>query len=198
MPVTISDVLRATAKCSWGGDDIQNVFHIQALASSASADSVILSDVIADLDNAFAAIQPFLTNSFSFDSVSVYNLTADSYLGEATWTTLTIGGDTTNNVLPVMNAALCRFPTQTLGSQGRKFLGGFTTGSLATYGELLSATFNAVTLFGTRILNGLTGTGWTGQHGNYVTATGTFRPYVRAIINTYWCTQRRRRPGVGS
>jgi hypothetical protein len=198
MTLVTGDVLRATAKLSWGSDDIQNVYHIIADSNSANSDATILDEVIADLDNAYSAVQGPMSNAVSFDSVSLYNLTADRYMGESTWTALTVGGDTTNNLLPPMVAALARFPTATLGSQGRKFLGGFTVGSLQTYGELTSATFNSVTLFATRILNGVTGSDWTGTYGNYVVATGVFRPYVRAVINTYWCTQRRRRPGVGS
>lgn len=198
MPITIGDVIRATAKMEWGGNDIQNVFHIQADASSAELDSVILDDVIADLDNAYSALVANLTTSFTFESVSVYNLTAGRYLGEDVWTTLTAGTDAATTALPIMVAALARFPTQTLGSQGRKFIAGWTTNDLGGFGELSASAFNATTLFATRILNGLTGTGWTGTHGNYQATPAVFRPYVRAVINTYWCTQRRRRPGVGS
>ena len=198
MPLAAGDVMRITVKMSWALSDVQNVYHLQASGVSANSDDTILGEIISDLETAYAQYFSLIDDAFTWDSLSVYNLTQDRFMGEDSFVGLSAGGDTSTYPIPIQCAAMVRFPTGTLGSQGRKFLAGWTVNDLDSDSTLNSTAFNAVSLYAAQMLNGCTGSDWSGDYGNWNDDLVRFVPWVRAIVNQYLCTQRRRRPGVGS
>lgn len=197
MPVALNEILRVTAKMSWGLQDIQNTYHIRVDSASADSDATILGYIATELDNDYTNFAAALHTGLSFDTISCYNLTAERFMGEVAWPVLTAGTEG-NDPLPAQVAPLVRFATAVLGSQGRKFLGVITTASLDADGTITSSLSNGMTLYAAALLNGVGGGAFSGSFGNYNSTLDRFTVWTTAFVNQYCCTQRRRRPGVGS
>jgi len=189
--------MRITAKMSWNQEDIQNVYHIRSSSTTTNSDATILGEIADDLEDAYGYIYAAMHDEMTFDSISGYNVTADRFMGEIPWPALTAGTEG-NNPLPMQDSGLVRFATDALGSQGRKYLGVFTTASLDSDGTLSSTLLTALGNFAAQLVNGVTGADWAGVYGNWNPTLARFASWAEAFVNIYFCTQRRRRPGVGS
>ena len=197
MAISIGDVIRVTAKLSWNQEDIQNVYHVRSNSATTDSDTIVLGEIADDLEDAYGYIIAAMHDEMTFDSISAYNVTADRFMGEISWPTLTAGTEG-NDPLPMQNSGLVRFATDVLGSQGRKYLGVFTTASLDADGTLSSTLVTALGNFGAQLINGISGASWSGEYGNWNETLARFATWAEAFVNIYYCTQRRRRPGVGS
>jgi len=198
MAVEVGDVVRITAKMEQGGDDVQNVFHIQHNGSSSVADSTFLADAISWLDGAYDYINDYQGDALSYESVEAYNVTQGAPIGEDVWDTLTSGDDSTAQESPKQVAALVRFPTATARSQGRKFIGGLTEADLDNGGVLTSAFTTALGQWALDIIACFASDSQDFNLGNWNPTLSRFAAVTGAIINTYNAIQRRRAAGVGS
>lgn len=198
MTVVDGDVIQVRAKMSKGADDLLNVYHFVASLVDDQDDEDVYDAVAQLLDDAYDYIDTQMNDGYDFDTIEAINLTQDVSLGEEAWPTLTTGADTGDN-LPMQNSTVVRFPTATLGSQGRKFLGGFTenfNGGSGTVAAALQATlaqYAAALLTGAVIdaSNRLI-------PGNWNDVLERFAPWISAIVNPVFGTQRRRKVGIGS
>lgn len=197
MSATIGDVIRVTAKMSWNQQDIQNVYHIQMQATTSESNMSIMTDIADDLEDAYGYLYAAMHDEMTFDSISFYNLTADEFMAEIEWPTLTTGTESTDP-LPMQCAALVRFGTDVLGSQGRKFIGVLTEANLDPDGTISAGLATAMGNFAAQLLNGITGVDWSATYVNWNETLSRVATWASAFVNLYFCTQRRRRPGVGS
>lgn len=197
MPTANNDILRVVAKMSWNGLDVQNTYHLRASVTSDPGDATVVQEIAAALDGAYDNIANEIPNDIYFDSIQVWNATTNTYLGEDSWPTLT-AGPLTDTPLPPQCAPLVLFNTNVNKSQGRKFLPDFTTHALESDGTMTSAALAYVALFIADILAGVTGTGWSGEFGNYNVDLVRFIPWVTGLARDMYATQRRRYFGKGS
>lgn len=198
MPATIGDIIRVTAKMSFDDEAVQNVYHVKMTATTTQTDSQILGDLADWMDDAYTYVYQAMTTALTFDSVNAYNLTQERFMGEVAFPVLTAGTLTASTSLPPQVAPLVRFPTETLRSQGRKFLPAF--GEVVSDGTSgwATGTLTALANFGVTILAGAVGVDWGALPGNWSEAKARWAPWVTALVNTYAATQRRRRKGVGA
>ncbi|MCK5565988.1 MAG: hypothetical protein KAJ07_12140, partial [Planctomycetes bacterium] len=154
-------------------------------------------DLADHLDDAYAHINQAMPLALTFDSINLYNLTAERFMGEQAWPVLTAGTLASDTSLPPQTAALVRFTTNTLRSQGRKFLPPF--GEVHNDGDdgLTAAGITAIGLWAADFVANAIGFDWEAAWGNYNRVADSWAPWVTALINTYFATQRRRRKGVG-
>jgi len=197
MPTADGDILRVVAKMSYDGSDVQNVYHVQASVTSDPGDSTVVSEIADWLDTAYDEIDGAMDNLVTFDSVAVWNETTSTFLGETTWPVLTAGGSATDPLAPQL-AGLALFNTNVNRSQGRKFLPPFTEGNNDTDGTPTTATVGIIGNYIAQILTGISGTGWSGEPGNWNVDLARFVPWVYGIAKDFWATQRRRYRNSGS
>lgn len=198
MPPAIGDILRVTCKMSWAENDIQNVYHGQ-LDGTVAPDDVDLLDAIYDeLDSAYTIIAGNIPAQVSFDTIAVYDLTQDYFIGESPWPVLETGGGGGSDPLPPQLAPLVLFGTAVLGSQGRKFLPPLEEGANDTDGTPVAVTLAALAQYAVDILAGVNETDYTVKFGNYRELTDTFIQWINAEVRDIWATQRRRYFGRGS
>jgi len=197
MPVVDNDILRVVAKMSLNGGDIQNVFHFQVgNADPSVTDANVFGGLNAVLDGAYTTLLPNISTGFSFDSISVYNLTQDYLVGEGPWNTLTVGGAASHS--PPQNAALVLFSTNTLRSQGRKFLPPMSNALTESDGTITAAGLAAITIWAANFIGTITGINFDGVFGNWNETQLRFAEWIAAIIKDFFATQRRRYVGKGS
>jgi len=198
MTIQPLDVVRLTVKCSQFGEDMQNVFYVKSFGSQGIADALFLANAITWLDGAYDNIDQLQGDNITYDSIAAFNVTQDSPIGEDTWDTLTVGGDTTNQEYPRQACGLVRFPTATPRSQGRKFIGGFTELNYESGGQLASALAAALAAFAADILDGFVSDGQVIEVGNWNETLQRWASWLSAIVNFTNAIQRRRALGVGS
>lgn len=197
MPASALDILRLTCRMSWDGEDVQNVFHLRMVDTTTETDAAMLSDLADYVDEAYSHINQAMPIALTFDSINLYNLTAERFMGEQPWPVLTAGTLASNTSLPPQTAALVRFTTNTLRSQGRKFLPPF--GEVHNDGDdgLTAGAITAIALWAADFVTDVFGFDWSAAWGNYNAVMDRWAPWITALINTYYATQRRRRKGVG-
>jgi hypothetical protein len=197
MPIADGDILRAVAKMSFGASDVQNVYHIKCDVITDPGDTSVLAAVIDALNTAYDYIDTLINDDISFDTIGLWNVTTETFIGEDDWSTLTAGGGTGTN-LPVQCSPMVLFNTNVNRSQGRKFLPIVATGSLTADGVCNSTLLTALGGFATYLLNGITGTGWSGAYGNWNPDLLRFVEWATAYVSQTLKTQRRRYVGSGS
>ena len=191
------DVLRVTCKMSVGVDDVQNVYHFEAQGSGSLSDALTLSLLASGLDGTYDEIDLLITDELSFDTIEVYNLTQDTYVGEANWPILTVGGGL-NEMLPPQTCLFTLFNTDVLNSQGRKFLPPTTVDYLGADGTPLGGVLTDLASFAADLLAGYITGAFELHPGNYRKDTADFIEWVLAIVPDFFATQRRRYYGRGS
>lgn len=197
MPPAVNDIIRVIAKMSQGGGDIQNVYHyrIDAIPGT-SSNANLLSDLTAHANTAYTEIADRMPDTVLFDTVSAYNLTQDEFVGEGSWTTLVDGDETTT--LPPQNSALVLFSTDTLRSQGRKFLPPFSRGIAGDDGTIIDTVLADIAAYAADYIGTAVGSHFSGVFGNYNETLVRFAPWATAIVRDFFATQRRRYFGSGS
>ena len=197
MAPSVNDVIRIVAKMAVGADDVQNVFHLLlSTVSGSPTNAALLAEIAAVINALYDTIDGVVSDEVSFDTVECYNLTANEYVGETAFTTLTAGANA--DITPPQCAPLVLFGTETLNSQGRKFLPPLGKASADVDGTLTAAALTPIGNFASFVLSP---TGWTaydGDFGNYRPLTATFIPYTSSFVRDFFATQRRRYAGSGS
>jgi hypothetical protein len=182
---------------SIGVDDVQNVYHLRLdTVSGSPTNEALLAEVATVMDTIYDTADGVISDLLTFDTIEVYNVTDDEYVGEAGWPTLTVGSNA--DITPPQCAPLVLFNTATLRSQGRKFLPPFGIGSADGDGTLTSA---ALTVMAAFVAEVLTPGGWTsygGDFGNYRDIGGVFIEWTAGVVRDFFATQRRRYFGAGS
>lgn len=197
MAPSSGDVIRIIAKMSYNGSDVQNVYHLKLDTVPGSPDNGdLMLEIASEMDYMYDYIDSSLADELTFDTVEAYNLTAGEYVGEVDWDTLTVGGAASS--APPQLAPLLLFTTETLKSQGRKFLPPTGSLSIESDGTIVSTFVALMANFVTELMSPTQFTDYGGSFGNYRELTSIFIPYVAAIVRDFFATQRRRYEGVGS
>lgn len=197
MAVQSGDVLRVIAKMSWGENDIQNVYHMQVSGTNFGTNANVLSEISDFLDGAYLTFDQGVTDLITYDTIEAYNLTQEEYVGEQAWPTLSVGG-LADDPLPPQTCNLVLFGTNTLKSQGRKFLPTVTYSQLDTDGTVSSSWVTIIGNFAAYILLGVDAGDWTAVCGNYRPLTEVFIEWIESTVRDIWATQRRRYFGRGA
>lgn len=197
MPTADNDILRVVAKMSIDGNDVQNVYHLRADVTSDPGDATVLSEIADYLDDAYAQVNGTFDGDLTYDSIAVWNVSTDTFIGETTWPVRTSGGSATD-MLPIQTSPIVLFGTNVNRSQGRKFLPPMTEGNCEADGTPTAATHTVLGNYAAAILAGVTGTGWDGIPGNWNEAKARFVDWVYATIKDFFATQRRRYRASGS
>lgn len=198
MTVAVGDIVRVTAKFSWGSDENLNVFHVKNNGSSGVDDAAFMTAVAAWLDGTWQLINTHLASGMSYVSIEGYNVTQDAPIDEVAWPTLTAGAQTTDSAYALQTAALVKFGTQVAKSQGRKFIAGLTEAGVQGAGLLNSTVASALIGFAGRLITGFTASGEQFDFGNWNDTLSRFALWTYSEIGNYLATQRRRKAGVGS
>lgn len=197
MAPQVNDIIRVIAKMSFAGGDVQNVWHVKLdTVPGTPTNPTLLGDLAAVMDDIYDFIDSSTADEITFDTIEAYNLTRDEYVGESAWPTLTVGGATSS--APPQLAPLLLFSTDTLKSQGRKFLPPTGTLTIESDGTLVSSYLSLMAAFAAEVL---TPGGWVaygGDFGNFREIGSVFIPYVASIVRDFFATQRRRYEGRGS
>lgn len=197
MAVNPLDVITITAKMIQAGQAVRNVFQVIHAGVSSVAESAVYTALSDWLDDAYGVLQPGLTDELSFETIEAVNTTQGTPIDEAAWPTLTVGGASANQAEPLQVAALVRFPTNYLGSQGRKYIGGLTEGQLEDNGIVSTGTLGGLATFGADVVAGFAVTGNDFVPGVDNPTLARFAAFTGAIVNDVVSTQRRRKQGVG-
>jgi len=197
MTVAQGDVLRVTAKMSYGVEDVQNVYHFLTTGSGTLSDSAAMTVIAQLIDDAMDELDLLTSDQLAFDTIEFYNLTQDTWMGEDDWPTQTVGGSP-EDMSPPQICHLALFNTDTLGSQGRKFLPGPTANFIGADGTPASGQLTTIGLYAAELLLGAISGTVVFKPGNFRKATSTFLEWVLAIIPDFYATQRRRYYGSGS
>jgi len=197
MPVSDGDIIRIVCKFSIGEDDLQNVYHARVDAGTPIDDAVFLSEMADDIDNMYGDLELATSQNVDFDSIEMYNITDDSYVGETSWPTLIDGGNASNQ-LPVQTAPLVLFLTPFLRSVGRKFLLPATTALIDADGSPSNVLLGFIADFVVEVLDTKTGTGWSAVLGNWSASLDRFAEWTESVVRDLFATQRRRYYGRGS
>lgn len=197
MTAAVNDVLRIVAKMSLGIDDVQNVFHAKCIIQHGTpTDAQIISDLANTLDTAYDYLDGVQPSDLSYDTISVYNLTQDYFMGEVAWPSLTAGASA--STVPPQCAALVLFNTDTLKSQGRKYLPPFGGGAIDNDGTVTSAVLAYITSWAAEFIGTVIGTYMDVEYGNWNDTKSRWVPWVLAIIRDFFATQKSRYLGAGT
>lgn len=197
MPVNVGDILRITARMSWGEDDIQNVYHLRVTAGDDEDNTDVLTDIAEDLEDAYDFILGRIPNEITFDSLEGYNLTDDEWMGVVGWPTLT-AGTATADPMPPQNSPLVLFTTDVPRSQGRKFLPPFSVNEVQDDGTIDTVPLQNVESYMVSLLAGVVGTYIEAEYGNWNEALARFATWILGEARDIFATQRRRYFGSGS
>jgi hypothetical protein len=195
--ITDGDIIRITAKMSQGLSDIQNVYHLQLSTSGPVADATFLGEIADDIDSMYDDLISNIADNVTFDTIQVYNVTQDEYIGETSWPSQTDGG-AASDMLPPQTAPLVLFSTPYLKSQGRKFLPPFTINAVDDDGTIDTAPLAQIVLFIVDVLTQKSGVNWTGYLGNWNKDLARFAQWLEGTARDFFATQRRRYTGYGS
>lgn len=196
MPVNSGDIIRATAKMTYVGDDVQNVYHLQYLGVT-TLDSSVVNGIAGVLDDAYDYIDLFISDNVGFDTIEVWNITQNRLLDEVNWPTLVSGGGV-DSALPTQVSALALFNTAVANSQGRKYLPVFTEAENLGGGIISSAALAAIALFIAELLGEVVLPDGECYFGNWNPTLARFADWVSGYISDRMQTQRRRTVGHGS
>lgn len=197
MAVSTGDILRVVAKMARAGQDILNVYHCIVEGTGIGTNLDVITQIADDLDTAYQVLVGNISSGVTFETVEGYNLSADEYLGAVGWPVLNAGTGT-GNPLPVQTSPLVLFNTDTLNSQGRKFLPPMANGALDAQGTPNATILSNLGTFAAALLLGAGPGTWTAEFGNWRPLTLTFIPWTGAVVPDYFATQRRRYAGIGS
>jgi len=193
------DIIRATAKMDYGGDDIQNVFHYRYNGPDV-VDTTAISSVLAAIDNIYDNFEPAMNTGLAFTTIDITNVTQGLVYPDEDWPNQTTGGDA-DPVMPNQCCLMMLGRTNRSKTLARKFMGPFTegdhTGNAWVSGLVSSA--------GTALVDWLTGYSFGGGSQlspvvvHYVNnAINRVSDILTGVVTDAVYTQRRRRKSVGS
>lgn len=197
MAISDGDVVRITCKWTFRSGDVQNVYHMRVDTTGPVDNEDFLDEIAADMDSMYDDVHTYIANDVTYDTIEVYNVTGEEYIGETDWPVKTVGA-ASGDVLPAQVSALALFNTATLRSQGRKFLPPMTESNTNAYGEVEATTLTAIASFIADVLLQKSGVNWTGHMGNYNYDLIRFAQWISGVARDIFATQRRRYAGSGS
>lgn len=204
MPILQDEVMRiAVRQRAEDGQDIVNVYEVQAGADSADSNQTMLEAIRDHYDSAYSN----LNSNFPEDQTPV-DIKVDIIelvggikrivrnIGTISWGSLFNPGGTSDNI-PAGVAAVVLFRTIVGKVFGRKFLGQLMEGNVS--GDSYSGTITAaIALYIADILSTFAFTGATCSPGVLSTREGSFLFFQEGELSQFPGYQRRRRPGTGS
>lgn len=197
--VILNDVVRIAARMKYADvDDIVNVYHYKLTSTTAGpGDSVAMNALADQLEDIYTPILGLMTTDTKFEDITFYNVTQDRPMGVLAWPTLTQGSGTGDG-LPPGCAALITSYTATKRTYGRKFFGVIEETEQAD-GILTSAAQTSLATAAAELLDLVVVAAIsTFTPGTYRPDTGTFAPFIEAVVRAAIAYQRRRKAGVGS
>lgn len=198
MAVAPGQVIQVTLRGEWpGGDEAQQVIYLVNDGDSNAADADVLTAADLYMIDAYNDILTYVSNSFSWLTIRVYNITQDKPIGDQALST-TVTGTSVTQPLPYQCSGLVSFPTKKKKTVGKKYIPGLTEGAQDDANALLSAAVDDLQDLGDTLVDGFTAGGQEFIPGTYNLATQTFTKFESAIARGGIYTQRRRRPGVGA
>jgi hypothetical protein len=198
MAMADQDIVRITAKMSYSGGDIQNVFHVRYTMATPTDDATFMADTADEIDTYYGDINTQISSTVSYDTIAFYNITQDRPMGEVAWPTRTAGGNSTGEHLPPQTSPLVLFGTYTPKSQGRKYLPMLTTNNTGNLGSVDSVVLTALATWAANFLaDAVIGGGYI-EFGNWNDTLSRFAVWITAFVKDYLHTQRRRSRAVGS
>ena len=198
MSVSAGDVLRVVVKATMYGHDILNVYHLLAKGTD-FPDNESLMDYILDwADDAYRSFVDRYTDAITWDSVQVTNVTQEEAVGEEAFGSALVGTADDHDLPPAVSP-LVLFPSDTLRSQGRKFLPPPAKINCGNDGSLMGTMVAKLIAWSALIMLGMADDDWELVPGNYrPDSTPEFAEWKSAIVPDAFATQRRRYVGSGS
>lgn len=179
------------------GQRVLNVFHLVGDQNLDDGDA--MADIAEYMDALYDTVDHTMSDTLTFGSILVKNLSAGTLLGSIGFPTLTGGTNGAGAELPTQIAGLVTLPTATPKRRGRKFIPGMVEGNL-TAGLFTAGLVTAFGDFGGYLViphSMGSGAGW-----RYVVSTGT--PGIgstslptEAVVTNIPAALGRRRIGVG-
>jgi hypothetical protein len=197
MAIANGDAIKVVCKMRYNNaGDMINTFHVTPTVGVPADDADFFDQVGNYVDLSYGTIVGSLPDILTFEDITMYNLTQDSFVGTGPWPNQVSGGGATDAVSPQI-ASLVVFPTSFLRTQGRKYVPGFTE-ALYTDGALTAGALAILTTFGARFLDTIALTGFSVRFGVYRPDPLRFAFLQSAKIIPNTRTQRRRTLGFGS
>lgn len=197
MTVLEGDVVRVTARFKMYEEDVQNVYHVIGVDGSTIQDSVFDEGVVIWLESIYNLLNGDISDEFARLDIVVQNITQTTPARFLQWLTYPTPTDT-NTPLPLQCTGLISFPSDTVKSIGRKFIGGWTEADNDDPGVPTSGALSALADIAAEIVPGFEVVGLSLRPGNWNDNTSHFAQWAFATVAGFWATQRRRRAGVGS
>lgn len=197
MTVQLLDIIRVTARFQMFEEDVQNVYHLRTSGTGSQTDAAFDASVVTWLESVYNVLNGQISDEFERLDIVIQNLSEGTPARFSQWTTYPTPTDT-NTPLPLQVSALITFPSDTVKSIGRKFIGGFTEADNVDPGVPIAAVLADLATLAAAILTGFTSGTLTVKPGNWNADTAFFANWIFATVAGFWATQRRRRAGVGS
>src|SRR4030042_832582 len=86
------DIIRATAKLDYGGDDIQNVFHYRYDGPDVN-DSTAIQALTQAIDDIYDNLEPAMNTGLAFVTIDITNATPGLVYPDEAWPDQPTGGD---------------------------------------------------------------------------------------------------------
>jgi hypothetical protein len=196
MPVKPNDVIKVIAKFTQAGQVLLNVYELFHTGVDDLLDNIVFAAAGTWLEDIYDGLVATQTSELSYDTYQVINETQEYQLGEDDWPSLTVGSSA-GEASPLQVAYLMRFPTNYLGSQGRKFIPGCNESALEDNGIVGTSTLANLATAAATIAAGFDVGANHFHPGVNNTEKGRFAGFQSAIVNDVVGSQRRRKQGVG-
>jgi hypothetical protein len=198
MTILGNDVIRIAVKMKNDlNDDVVNVYHAFYSGLASETDAALLGAIHSWLLGVYELYEIYMSDSITFVTCEVYNVTQDYPVGETGLGTFN-QGQQTGEPLTAQLAPLSVFGTTVKKSTGKKFWP-ITTDERVSDGNTLNSEIidTLAIISGILLTDPVFGDGYLSM-GNYRPLTGQFIIWKNFVVRPGLYTQRRRRLGAGS
>lgn len=197
MPVRADDVIRVTVTGQWTqGDIAQHVFHFINEGVLNVPDITVMESLDIFLEALYSTVEVYTSQSFTWGTFKVYNMTLDAPTGEQAFTT-PVTGLGVEQALTFQLAPLISFPTGRKKTVGKKYMAAFTIACQDGANKVALTARDDMDDFGTALLAAFTAASQPFTPGAYRELTLIFTPFASYLSRQEIYTQRRRRAGEG-
>lgn len=125
MAIGLNDIIRVTAKMSWLGHDVMNVWHVYCASVPLASDVDMMTDIAEWLETIYGEFDDRLNENLLFEEVLGFNVSDGDPLPTVPWPTLAAGGQTSqmNSIGAAMFVIMRTGVARVLG---KKWFAGFT------------------------------------------------------------------------